>query len=120
MAVARVLIVDDEPNVLAFVSKVLSLRGYETRVASSPRQALELVETGPHFDLVVSDVIMPGMCGPELVKHITRKCPKCAVVLMSAYVACEELPELARFISKPFLVKDLYSVVEQALALATP
>lgn len=64
MATPRVLVVDDEPAVLALVSKALSVRGYEVHAAASPVEALELVKAGPCFDLVVSDVIMPGMNKP--------------------------------------------------------
>jgi FixJ family two-component response regulator len=65
--------------------------------------------------LVLSDVIMPEMCGPELVRKITWMCPHTAVVLMSAHIASEGVPEGAAFISKPFLMTDLYSVLEKKL-----
>lgn len=116
MTATRVLVVDDEPSVLNLVSTVLSSRGYEVKAVSSPLQALELARATPCFDLLVSDVIMPEMCGPELVKRITRICPNAAVVLMSGHISCEELPRHAKFIGKPFLPKDLHSVVESALA----
>lgn len=68
MATARILVVDDEPGVLNFVSKALLLRGHEVQVASSPVEALELAKAAePCFDLLVSDVIMPEIlrCGTE-------------------------------------------------------
>jgi FixJ family two-component response regulator len=58
---------------------------------------------------------MPGMCGQELVRKIAWMCPRTAVVLMSADIASGTLPEGAAFIGKPFLVQDLYSVVEKKL-----
>jgi len=115
MATARVLVVDDEPAVLGLVSGALSRKGYEVHAVSSPLQALHLAHDTPCFDLVVSDVIMPEMCGPELVERIARLCPTAAVVLMSGYFASEKIPEGAAFISKPFLLADLYAVVEKAL-----
>jgi CheY-like chemotaxis protein len=115
MATTRVLVVDDEPAVLGLVSKALSGRGYDVHAVSSPLQALQVAHDEPCFDLLVSDVIMPGMCGPELVRRIAQLCPTAAVVLMSAHIASETLPEHATFISKPFLLADLYSVVEKAL-----
>ncbi len=116
MSTPRVLVVDDEPAVLRLVSKALSVRGYEVYAAASPMQALHLARAAPCFDLVVSDVIMPEMCGPELVRRISRICPHAAVVLMSAHIASEALPEGAAFISKPFQMTDLCTVVEKKLA----
>ena len=78
MSTPRVLVVDDEPAVLRLVSKALSVRGYEVYAAASPMQALHLARAAPCFDLVVSDVIMPEMCGPELVRRISRICPHAA------------------------------------------
>jgi CheY-like chemotaxis protein len=116
MATPRVLVVDDEPAVLGLVCTALSARGYEVQSALSPLRALELARDAPCFDLIVSDVIMPGMCGPELIRKFAKICPDAAVVMMSAHVVVEDLPKHAGFISKPFRVTDLYSIVEKALA----
>ncbi len=115
MATPKVLVVDDEPSVLNLVSAALSRRGYEVHAAPGPRQALELVKAARCFDVVVSDVIMPDMCGPELVQRIKNMCPTIAVVLMSAHIAVEAIPPHAAFISKPFQLRDLYSIVEKKL-----
>ena len=116
-ATARILVVDDEPVVLSVVSKALAALGYDIHAAASPAKALEAVERDPSFDLVVSDVIMPGMCGPELVKKIAQICPGAGVVLMSGHIDIQGLPKHATFLSKPFLMTDLYATVEKALAL---
>ncbi len=118
MGAPKVLVVDDEPSVLHLVSTALSARGYEVHAVASPTKALELVRATPCFDLVVSDVIMPEMCGPELVRKLSRICPTTAFVLMSAHLDVSLLPEHAAFISKPFRLKDLYSVVEQKLSVS--
>src|ERR1051325_4534128 len=112
----RVLVVDDEPGVLKMVVHALSNGGYEVHAARHPHHALELVKaSNPCFDVIVSDVIMPDMCGPELVRNVKRICPKTAVVLMSAHIASEALPEYAAFISKPFRMTDLFSIVAKVL-----
>jgi len=116
MPIPKILVVDDEPAVLGLVSKALESRGYEVHAACCPTQALEIARNAPCFDLVVSDVMMPGMCGPELVRRIAQICPTTAIVMMSAYVAAEAVPKRAAFISKPFRVTDLYSVVSSVLA----
>jgi DNA-binding NtrC family response regulator len=116
MANPKILVVDDEPGVLFLVSKALSRRGYEVHVASDPLQALELAKGDSSFDLLVSDIVLPGMFGSELPRRVTERSPTTAVVLMSGHVPADELPEAASFISKPFLVRDLYSVVDKTLA----
>lgn len=116
MTAARVLIVDDEPAVLRLVSKAIADRGYEIHAVSSALQALKLVHDEPRFDLFISDVIMPEMCGPELVKRLSLLCPNASVVLMSAHIAAEVLSAKAAFISKPFSIADLPSAVDRALS----
>jgi two-component system cell cycle sensor histidine kinase/response regulator CckA len=116
MSKPKVLVVDNDCGVLRFVADALSIQGYEVHAAYSPGQALELVKAIPCFDLLVSDVIMPEMCGPELVRKIKQICPSIAVVMMSGHISGQDVPSGAGFINKPFLLTDLYSVVEKTLA----
>jgi two-component system cell cycle sensor histidine kinase/response regulator CckA len=83
MAKARILVVDDEPNVLQVVASVLERAGYETTTALGPLRALEIITIRGAFDLVVSDVVMPEMCGPELAQQVQLLSPASAVMLMS-------------------------------------
>jgi two-component system cell cycle response regulator CpdR len=119
MAKTRVLVVDDDPAVLGLVAGALSSEGYEVRAVPNPTQAAELAKMSPYFDLLVSDVDMPDVCGPELARQITQICPTIAIVLMSGKAADQALPKSAWFISKPFLLTNLYSVVEKALDART-
>lgn len=116
MSNPKILVVDDEPAVLLLVSKALSVRGYEVHVTSDPWHALELANGDSSFDLLVSDIVMPGISGHELARRITQMSPTTAVVLMSGNVPAGEFPEAAAFLSKPFMVRDLYSVVDKTLA----
>lgn len=112
----RVLVVDDEPFILDLVGRALSRSGYEVATASDASQALAEVERAPGFDLLLSDIVMPGMCGPELAKQIARSYPSTAVLLMSGYDPKPGyLPSNVCFIGKPFLMKDLFAMVERAL-----
>ena len=97
MAKARILVVDDDPAVLRLVGKVLHGAGYETVTAPWPRQALELVTIRGGFDVVVSDVVMPEMCGSELALD-SRRIP---------------------FLGKPFEAKDLLCAVDRLLQPST-
>ena len=111
-----ILVIDDEPEVLALVSRMLTARDYEVVSMGCPLQALEFVCNTPSFDLVVSDVIMPGLCGPELVRRILEVWPNAGVILMSGYLSREELPTYVGFLTKPFALRDLFASVERALA----
>jgi len=116
LAQPTILVVDDEPLILAVVSKALSAKAYEVVAVDCPHKALALAQerTTP-FDLVVSDVVMPEICGPELIRKIWRVWPHTAVVFMSGYLSREELPTAVGFLTKPFALGDLFAVVEAAL-----
>ncbi len=72
MASCRVLVVDDERPVVDLAARVLGAAGFEVLSASSAGQALTLIRGKKPVDLVVSDVVMPGMQGPQLVEEIQR------------------------------------------------
>ncbi len=72
----KVLIVDDHELMLR--SLVRMLAGCDTVVTTSPAQALSVLQSGGHFDAIVSDVMMPGLSGPELYKQCFRESPELA------------------------------------------
>lgn len=113
-----ILVVDDDPLVRNFVQTVLSNNGYATLSAADGEEGLELARRYPgRIDLVISDVRMPRMTGPELADHIKKARSGCRVLLMSGY-ASGVLRECVRdqdFIRKPFLPADLKAKVEELL-----
>jgi DNA-binding NtrC family response regulator len=118
MATARILIVDDELEILNLVSRVLK-NSYEVISASNPRNALEIVRTNPRIDLVLSDFEMPEMRGPDLLNEVKRISPSMAVLLMSGNDEIEtRLPASIPFLKKPFSPRELHASVEAALAVA--
>lgn len=117
---ATILVVDDEAGVRTFVVRALRSRGYRVVSASSTAEA-EAVwrESGP-VDLLVSDVIMPGSTGLELLASLRRLQPSLSAVLMSGYTAGaalghDERPSGTRFLAKPFSVEELAGEVARAL-----
>ena len=79
---AVILCVDDEENPLILRKLVLEKAGYQVVTANSGRRALEVLESQP-IDLVLSDLLMPGMIGTELSRQIKSRYPKLPVVLVS-------------------------------------
>jgi CheY-like chemotaxis protein len=118
VAKAKILVVDDEPQVLQVVASMLDREGYETTTAPEPRQALEIIAQGG-FDLILTDVVMPGMRGTELAKRIRRLSPSSSVMLMSGSIPAGQLPRGIPFLGKPFSYSDLTRAVDRALRKAS-
>jgi CheY-like chemotaxis protein len=91
----RVLIVDDEHLIADTLAEILSDKGFEAAAVYNPRRALEQIrELCP--DIVITDVVMPGMNGIELAKVIRNSCPGTRIVLLSGQAVTAELVERAK------------------------
>ncbi len=115
-----VLLVEDDEMFLELLAEVLEANGYRVLAAGDPADALALGEShnGP-LDLLVSDMVMPGMSGKELAGRLARHRPEMKVLLMSGYSdeALEErgVSSEAGFIPKPFSTRELVEKVRQTL-----
>lgn len=115
----RVLLVEDEASVRALARNVLARHGYHVLEAACPADALALLDqqVAP-LDLIVTDVVMPGMTGPALVAQLRAEAPLTAVY-MSGYAGPEVMSALAQqdsvFLPKPFKPLDLLTAVRRAL-----
>jgi two-component system cell cycle sensor histidine kinase/response regulator CckA len=116
-----ILLVEDEAPVRAFASRALRLRGYTVLEAENGEAALRtLRSTDSRVDLFVTDVVMPGMDGPSLVREALRSHPDVKVVFVSGYSE-EDIAELsgdipnAVFLPKPFTLSDLAATVARQL-----
>ena len=117
-----ILLVEDEAMVRAVAERALTRQGYKVVTASNGEEALECLETGGPFDLLISDVVMPTMDGPTLVRHARAKLPRLPILFMSGY-AEEQLRksidiEQVAFLPKPFSVQQLAEAARAALAPA--
>ena len=83
--VARVLVVDDEDGVREFVNRTLQIVGHRTTVAASGPSALAIAESETPFDLLVTDLRMPGMNGDELARRIRQRHPEVRVLYLTGY-----------------------------------
>lgn len=101
-----VLVVDDEPNMRRILTKVLQDEGYSVTGAASAQEAIGSLSEG-HFDVVLSDVRMPGMDGIELMQRIKQASPEISVIMMTAYGSVQSALEAIKagaedYIFKPF------------------
>ena len=120
---ATILLVEDEDAVRAFGSRALISRGYEVHEASSGVEALEVIEEfGDEIDLVVSDVVMPEMDGPTLLRELRKTHPDLKFIFVSGYAEdafAKNLPPEEQdkfgFLPKPFSLKQLATTVKEML-----
>lgn len=112
-----VLVVDDEAVVLRFITRVLEGRGYAARGAGSAEEALVLLAEDCGFRLLVADVHLETMSGPELLRAARKESPGLAALLMTGDHALAEgaLSGVAPVLAKPFTPEDLLSAVARAL-----
>jgi PAS domain S-box-containing protein len=122
--VGTILLVEDEDAVRDFAVRALTMRGYKVLDACGGEEALELVSEhdGP-IDLLISDVVMPGMEGPELVNEMRKRMPELRVIFISGYAEesfrnAPDRPEDCLFLPKPFSLKQLTSKVKEVLGEA--
>ncbi|MDF3069078.1 MAG: Blue-light-activated protein [Polyangiaceae bacterium] len=113
----RVLLVEDEAVVRNVVERTLQRAKYEVVTATSGEEALEAVEREAPFDLLITDVMMPGMNGWELGAELGARIPSLRVLYMSGYTEGSEVEGAARspFLQKPFMPAELLTAVRQLL-----
>jgi DNA-binding NtrC family response regulator len=118
---AHLLIVDDEANTLASLSRAFRLAGHDATVCDNAAKALELAKT-QHFDLILSDVVMPGKDGLTLLEELKAQGVAAPVVMMSGQAHIEMAVKATRlgaldFLEKPISSDKLMLTVENALKL---
>ena len=114
-----ILLVDDEAAVRSIVLRILKRASYNVLEAESGEAALEIAErhSGP-IHLVITDMFMPGLRGPEVVQRLAPKRPGLRALFMSGYAdqdARTGVPAGANFLNKPFSGKELADAVEAVL-----
>ena len=118
---AHLLLVDDDPSTLASLSRAFRLAGHEATVCDNANRAVELLRA-ENFDLILSDVVMPGKSGMELLDDLKKAGVKTPVVLISGQANIEMAVKATRlgaldFLEKPLSTDKLLVTVENALRL---
>jgi CheY-like chemotaxis protein len=113
-----ILLVEDEPQVQAVTTRILRAFGYAVVTAHNERTALAQAEQyGAAISLVVSDLVLPGVSGKELVRRLRRPCEQARVLYISGYSPehVGALPEGECFLRKPFTAQELLAVVRELI-----
>jgi len=116
----RVLVVDDEASVLLFVDRALRDAGYDPTLAPNADAALALAAASEPFDLLLTDLMMPGMCGDELARHLRLRHPDLRVLYLTGFsdrlfATRPVLWTNEAFIEKPVTVAGLREAVSLAI-----
>jgi CheY-like chemotaxis protein len=116
----RILIVDDEPTIVEFVDRVLRGAGYETATARGGPEAVRTAASSSPFDLIVADVNMPEMSGPDMVSCLRKQQPDVPVLYLTGFndqlfAAKNILWEGEAYLDKPTTVAGLLQAVSLLL-----
>lgn len=116
-----ILLVEDDPEVLATIGRRLENHGYAVLLAMNGPEALEAIDNADRIDLLVTDVVMPkGIDGHELAQDVRRRHEGVEVVMISGYPKEDllnegKIDEDTFFLSKPFSLKELVRTIEGLL-----
>jgi len=118
MAPLRILVVDDEPVVVESVARMLESQGHLISIATDGTMALRRF-CEQSYDLVLSDIVMPGMGGAEFVERLRSIDPDVRVLIMTGHIAPEQVESLLRdgavgVVRKPFVIDELLAAVATA------
>jgi DNA-binding response OmpR family regulator len=113
----RILVVDDESYIRDLIRDTLTAKGYQVGVAANGVEALDMLPRD-RFDIMVTDVVMPGMEGLELVKQVKRLHPQVRIVVLTGYPRSSDIGDFLLqgaddFLPKPFRANALLAVLRK-------
>ncbi len=118
----KILLAEDEPQIRKLIATILLGNGYNVLEAVDGKDAIKVATEHSHdnIDLLLTDVVMPHITGPELAKKFKTIFPKAGIILMSAYAKETIIQEIesdqrVQFIEKPFLPQELTEKVGNIL-----
>jgi DNA-binding NtrC family response regulator len=116
----KILIVDDEPDMLKLLSMIIREKtSYEVTTTNNPMEALDLAKKSP-FDLVITDLKMPGLDGIELLDAVKQVDEDIPIIIITAYSSVEAAAEAIQkggfdFITKPFRKEQILFTIDKAM-----
>src|SRR3954466_12371536 len=116
----NILLVDDEPGMLRYIRTLLEVEDYTVQTASTGEEALQQIEKGLHPDLVLLDLLMPGIDGLQTLEQLRQIYPGVKVVMVSCVSDTRKVGQAIRlgahdYLPKPFQKADRDPVIAQCL-----
>src|SRR2546423_1017837 len=117
---ANILLVDDEPGMLRYIKTLLEVDDYKVETATTGEEALQKIENGLEADLVLLDVLMPGIDGLQTLEQLRQKRPGVKVVMLSCVNDTRKVVQAMKlgaldYLTKPFQKAELDSVIDLSL-----
>lgn len=117
---AKILLVDDEPGMLRYIKTLLEVDDYKVETATTGEEAIEKIDTGLEPDLVLLDVLMPGIDGLQTLERLRQKRPATKVVMLSCVSDTRKVVQAMKlgaqdYLTKPFQKAELDAVIDLAL-----
>jgi DNA-binding NtrC family response regulator len=114
----RILVVDDDRQMRLDLAEILTIEGYDVDNVGSGEEALEMIKRR-NYDIVLSDLKMPGMNGLELLDHVRKLSPETRIIMITAFATIESAVEAMKkgasdYISKPFKINEIEVAVRRA------
>lgn len=118
----KILIVDDDAELSGNLTEILRDAGYTTEIASNGKEALGKLSGG--VDVVLLDMIMPGMSGFEVISEIKKEAPSAKIIMITAFATVDNAVQAIKlgandYIAKPFMIDDLLTTVKRVLEEAS-
>ncbi|HEU5395788.1 MAG TPA: ATP-binding protein [Verrucomicrobiae bacterium] len=113
-----VLVVDDEALLLTMAETILTEYGYKIVTANNGQKALTVLSRGEKIDLIVTDLVMPGMGGRELIERVRQLAPNIKILCTSGYVMPQDKQMDVPYLQKPYTALDLLEKVKIVLTIA--
>ena len=116
----KALVVDDDPDVLRTLAKILKRKGQDVHPFESPVAALEYLKR-EKVDIILTDLKMPEMDGIQFLYQAKALCPRVPVILITGYAAIDTAVSAIKlgafdYLRKPFEIKKIYEVIDRALS----
>ncbi len=120
----RILIADDELEMRTLLQRTLSREGFSVDTASNGDDAISILQQDSAYDILISDIQMPGKGGEELVPEAKKLLPKLKIIVISGYAEIEQFLKMMNlgafdYVKKPFKIPDLLDVIDRAMESAT-
>ena len=113
----RLLVVDDEPKICHLIEELLKLEGYRVDVSFSGMEALQMIKKN-EYQMLLTDLKMPGIDGLELIKKAKKECPEIRTIMVTGYATVSNAVESLRhgiddYITKTFNIFELQKAVKE-------